>query len=363
MTFIIDGHIDLAYESLQGRRDYTRSAAETRSHEPENIENQSMVGWPELQKGNIGIVFSTVFLDPPDCRTGVKSIGTSYDSPDECHASVSAQLDFYHRWQEQHPEKFNLIRSKSDFKKIVETWESQPANYPQKTNPVGLVILWEGAEGLRSFNDLDEYYERGMRIIGPVWEGGRWCGGSFSTKADRFTPAGRELLDVMAAKGFILDTAHMNTRSANEALDQYPGVIIASHCNCRVLLKNPPNERHFTDETIAHLIERDGVMGVLPYNEFLDTEWKSGDQRSRVTLNTLTDHIDHICQIAGDSFHTAIGSDSDGGFGYPNIPEEMNDISDLQKLEIILLKRGYTTEDINNIFNRNWSRILERALK
>ena len=53
----------------------------------------------------------------------------------------------------------------------------------------------------------------------------------------------------------------------------------------------------------------------------------------------------------------------DGGFGYPEIPYEMNDISDLQKLAGILERRGYSGEDVENIFHKNWQRILERALK
>ncbi len=363
MTFIVDGHIDFAYESLEKQRDYTLPVAEIRRREPDNSDHQATVGWPELQKGKVGIVFCTVFLEPPAHRTGPKRIGTSYDTADECHRSVLTQLDFYHRWQEQHPEKFRLIRSKPELRETIEAWQEPTAGSPGQTCPVGLVILWEGAESLRDFSDLDEYYGRGMRIIGPVWEGGRWCGGAFVNTTRRFTPEGRELLSVMAEKRFVLDTAHMNTQSANEALDRYEGIVIASHCNCRALLKNPPNERHFADETIARLVERDGVMGVLPFNGFLDTEWNDGDPRSRVTLQTLSNHIDHICQIAGNSRHAAIGTDSDGGFGFPNIPEEMNDISDLQKLESILAERGYPQEDIGNIFHGNWCRILERAFQ
>jgi len=363
MTMIIDGHMDLAFESLSEKRDYTRPVSEIRQSEPNNLDNQATVGWPEMQKGEIGIIFSTIFLLPPDQQTGEKIAGTSYDSPDECHASVSTQLDFYHRWQDQHPDKFQILLNRSALKMHLNRWETQPVHYPQQTNPVGLVILWEGAEGLRSYQDLDEYYERGMRIIGPVWGGGRWCGCGSDLKEVSFTPDGREFMQVMAEKGFALDIAHMNTRSANEALDRYEGVILASHCNCSAILKDFPNERHLADETIAHLMERDGVIGVLPFNGFLDTYWKSGDQRSKVTLSTLANHIDHICQIAGDSKHASIGSDADGGFGFPNIPEEMNDIQDLQKIETILLHRGYSPDDVLNIFNRNWTRILERILK
>ena len=105
-------------------------------------------------------------------------------------------------------------------------------------------------------------------------------------------------------------------------------------------------------------------MGVIPYNTFLNVDWKRLKlPREAVTLNDLANHIDRICQIAGDSRHAAIGSDADGGFGYPDIPLEMNDMSDLPKLADVLADRGFSEADIENVFHANWQRILERTLK
>jgi membrane dipeptidase len=145
-----------------------------------------------------------------------------------------------------------------------------------------LVLLLEGAEGLRKEDDLDEYYDRGLRIVGPV---GKAAVGAADLSPDsmRFTPEGKRFLEILSSKGFILDVAHMNTFSADEALDLYEGTVIASHCNCRRLLRSPENQRHFDDETIRKLIDRDGVMGVIPFNNFLDTDWKNGMPRNRVT--------------------------------------------------------------------------------
>jgi membrane dipeptidase len=81
-----------------------------------------------------------------------------------------------------------------------------------------------------------------------------------------------------------------------------------------------------------------------------------------VTLEHLADQIDYYCQIAGDSTKTGIGSDLDGGFGYPRIPLEMNTIGDLQKIKPVLENRGYTDNDIRNIFNLNWTNHLEMSL-
>ena len=362
-TFIIDSHEDLAYESLYGGFDYTRSAADNRKYYNGPEKFGCTIGWPELQEGGVGIIFGTVFITPPnDGNGGQKNRETIYVTEEDFHAAVCAQLDFYDRLAGEHPDQFRRILSRADYDAVVKDWTEQPGS----EHPVGLVTLLEGAEGLRSFDDLSLYYERGVRLIGPVWAGGRWCAGTKSRDMkDALTDDGKTLLRKMSAQGFILDVSHMKNRSAMDSLDYYDGVAAASHVNCSALLPGFPVERHFNDETIKMLIGHDGVMGVVPFNFFLSSKWTEGPKtpRNTVTLDTVADHIDHICQLAGHSRTAAIGTDFDGGFGYPEIPLEMNDISDLQKLAAVLERRGYTEEDIENIFHRNWQRILERSLK
>lgn len=360
--FIIDAHEDMAYESLRWGFDYAASVSYNRKnvHGPDY---QTTIGWPELQKGNIGIIFGTIFLDPP-YEVGLSNgkIGIGYTNEEEFHASVCAQLDFYDRLQEKHCEKFRRIFSRADYDQIIRPLNEQSGN----EHPIGLTGLLEGAEGLRSFDDLELYQQRGVHLVGPVWGGGRWCAGTKSRDIkDALTDEGKMLLQKMSALGLILDVSHMKNRSAMDSLEYYDGIVVASHANCNELLPGMPIERHLNDETIRKLIAHDGVMGVIPFNFFLSPDWKYVNENSRreVTLNTLANHIDHICQLAGDSEHAAIGSDFDGGFGYPEIPFEMNDISDLQKLTGVLSGRGYSEEDIDNIFCKNWQRILERALK
>ena len=361
--FIIDTHEDLAYESLYGKFDYTRSVSDNRKYYQGPEKFQCTIGWPEYQKGRIAIVFGTIFMYPPsDPYTTQKNRETRYETPEDFHAAVCTQLDFYDRWQEDHPDMFRRIFNRADYDAVIKSWSEQP----DQEHPVGLFGLLEGCEGLRSFDDLSYYYERGIRMIGPVWAGGRWCAGTKSMEMkDALTDEGKTLLRKMSDLGFVLDVSHMKNHSAMDSLNYYDGIAAASHVNCNALLPGLPYERHFNDETIKMLIEHDGVMGVIPFNAFLSTKWSDAKTtpRNLVTLDTVADHIDHICQLAGHSRTAAIGSDFDGGFGYPEIPYEMNDISDLQKLSVVLEKRGYTEQDIENIFHKNWQRILEGALK
>ena len=361
--FIIDAHEDLAHESLYGGFDYTRSVADNRKFYSGPEKFLGTIGWPELQKGRIGIIFGTVFMQPPsDQPTACKNRETTYVTGEDFHAAVLAQLDFYDRLADGHPELYSRIFSRADLDAAVKEWSEDPDH----EHPVRLVTLLEGCEGLRSFDDHSIYYERGIRLIGPVWKGGRWCSGTKSNDIkDELTDEGKTLLRNMEDRGFILDVSHMRNHSAMDALNYYDGVAAASHVNCNALLPGFPFERHFNDETIRLLIEHDGVMGVIPFNFFLMADWDRDGKmpRSAVTLDTLANHIDHICQLAGHSRTAAIGTDFDGGFGFPEIPYEMDNISDLPKLAEVLKRRGYGDEDIENIFHKNWMRVLERGLK
>lgn len=362
MHWIIDAHEDLAYNMLTFGRDYRRSALETRRLEvgTPNAEHncgECTIGWPEYQQGQVAVVFATLFAAPKRYSGGEWDT-QSFVTPAEAHRLYQRQLELYRRLADESPDKFRLVFTRRDLQEVLAAWEAAPAQFPGVTHPTGLVVLIEGAEGMRDPEELEEWWQAGARILGPVWSGTRWCGGT--NEPGGFTREGRELLEVMAGLGFVLDVSHMNEESSLEALDRYEGRVIASHANARALHRNPRGERQLTDASIRRLIERDGVMGVLPYNRFIQPGWLNSDPP--ISLHALVDIIDHICQLAGDSRHAAIGSDLDGGFGWPAIPHEMQTVADFQKLAPILLERGYNQKDVANIMGENWRRILEETL-
>lgn len=372
MTLIIDAHEDIASNAFCYQRDYTRSAAETRKNDVLHpmYEKRRMVttlGYPEYQNGQVALIFSTLFINHAEFREDDWDV-TTYNTPAEAHRLWLRQFDFYERLCGEHPDKFRPVRNRRELQETLAPWQAAPAQHPTVTHPTGLLLLLEGAEGLRSLDDLHEYWERGLRLLGPVWSGGRWCGGNvtfpFTQKATSggFTRDGYRLLEVMHEIGYTLDIAHMNDQSAADALEHYQGTVIASHALCRALIKGAVTERHLSDDNLRRLIERDGVLGVLPYNSFIKPGWTVGQNRAEVTLADLTHHIDHVCQLAGDALHVGLGTDFDGGFGYPAIPEELDTIADLQKLTGVLGERGYSAQDIENIMGGNWRRILEKAL-
>jgi membrane dipeptidase len=155
----------------------------------------------------------------------------------------------------------------------------------------------------------------------------------------------------------------MDEAAALEALDIYPGAIVVTHANCLTLLPGHEYNRHLSDRQIRGLVERDGIIGVVPYNTFLKDSWLIGkSQREEVSLEALVDHIDHICQLAGDARHVGVGSDFDGGFGLSSTPREIDTIEDLHKLVPMLQRRGYKEEETAGVLGANWIDHLTRSL-
>jgi membrane dipeptidase len=314
-----------------------------------------LLGWPDYQRGHVAVVFSTLFVTPARRREGDWD-KQAYADFNQAHRLYRRQLDTYHELADRYSDQFRLIASRADLETVLSHW----ANAGAESHPVGLVPLMEGAEGVRSPSELDEWWEGGVRIIGPAWAGTRYCGGT--REPGPLTDDGHVLLKAMAGIGFTLDLSHMDELSAFQSLDTYAGPIIASHANAAAMVPGYSGNRLLPDEVIKGLIARDGIIGVIPYCRFLEAGWKRGDRRDEITLETLSAHIDHICQIAGDARHAALGSDFDGGFGLDSAPADMDTVADLQKLGPILSAKGYNAEDVAAILGENWLRHLRTNL-
>jgi len=359
MPIIIDAHEDLAWNILALNRDYTRSAAETRRIEAgeQNVAHNgnTLLGWDDYQRGRVAVVFTTLFATPQRKKIGEWD-SQAYKDFNEAHHLYRSQLDTYHRLADKHSDKFRLILNTKDLGEVLTHWAGD-----QKEHPVGMLVLMEGAEGVRKPSELDEWWSNGVRIIGPAWTGTRFCGGTH--EPGPLTEDGRALLAGMAEIGMTLDISHMDELAARQSLDDYPGPIIVSHANAASLLENYSGNRMLSDDVIRKTIERNGIIGAMPILPFLKNGWVPTESREGLTLESLfVAQIDHICQLAGDAQHVGIGTDFDGGFGVECAPADVDTIADLQKLEPILTSRGYSNSDVEAIMGKNWQRHLMENL-
>jgi membrane dipeptidase len=359
---IVDSHQDLAWNMLTFGRDYTKSVAETRRREAGTIQigvkEDTLLGYPDYRRGQVALIFATLFAAPERKRMGAWET-MCYRDFSEAHRLYSRQLDVYHRLVDEHPDLYRLIQNRNDLESHLSAWNT-PDLPAESELPVGLVILMEGAEGILAPAELEDWWQHGVRLIGPAWAGTRYCGGT--REPGPLTPEGFELLEAMSALGFTLDLSHMDEIAALQALDVYSGAIVASHSNARALLKGDDSNRHLNDRVILGLLERDGVIGIVPYNGFLQPGWIQGNSRENLTLQHIVAQIDAICQLAGDARHVGLGTDFDGGFGWQSVPHGIDTIADLQKLAPLLAEKGYTDQEITAILGENWLHLLRRTL-
>jgi len=361
----VDAHEDLAWNMLTFGRDYTRSVAATRAAERETSiprhNGDTLLGWPEWIQGQVGVVFATLFAAPLRRKEGDWDI-LCYADPQQANRLYRQQMEAYHRLVEEQAGKFRLIQRAGDLQQIEAAWEALPASGElSAAPPIGLVLLMEGADGVLGPSELPEWYEAGIRILGPAWAGTRYSGGTGDPGP--FTQEGLALLEAMAEVGMALDLSHLSEEAAREGLDRYPGVVLASHSNARALVwESRAPERHLSDAVIRGLTERQAVIGVVLYNRFLLEGWTPDQGRQAVKLDQVVAHIDHICQLVGSAEHVGIGTDFDGGFGLQDAPHGLDSIADLGFIGSALQARGYGQGEVEAILGGNWLRILRRIL-
>ncbi len=349
--FIVDAHEDIAFNALHHDRDVRRSTTEQRAREasaapmPANdgpltgVRDTVMIGLPELRRGGIGLVCSTIF-----CLPGEQEAMT---------ADAWAQLGYYQALAaEPNAIGARLITSRAALQALA---RDHAAAEMAEARPVGFLPLMEGADPIRDPSEVEQWFDAGLRLIGPTWRGSRYSGGT--GRPGGFTEQGFALLDEMARLGMVLDFSHMADEAVWQALERYPGPIIASHTNARAYT---PTDRHFTDEQIQAIAARGGVIGVVLHNNFLVPGWSRG--QGPIGLDAVVRHLDHICQLLGDARHSGIGSDFDGGAGVEATPEPFDTVADLARIADALRERGYSDDDITGVMGANFLRVFEAAL-
>ena len=348
---IFDAHLDLSMNAIEWNRDLTRPLEEVRRREQGMHDHLDrglgVVTFEEMRRGGIGICIATQIARY--VAEGTQLPG--WNSPEIAWSITQAQLAWY-RAMEDIGHLVQIV-DKDGLEKHLSLW----ADGPSDNKPIGYVLSLEGADSIVSPKHLEQAYEYGLRAIGPAHYGpGRYSPGT-GAEGD-LTALGRELLGQMQQLGIVLDVTHLPDEAFWEALELYDGPLWASHNNCRALV---PHQRQFSDEQLKALIERDAVIGAAFDVWMVVPDWVRGvstPQAADVKIANIVDHIDHVCQLAGNSRHCGIGSDLDGGFGREQAPIDLQSIADLQKVAGLLADRGYSAEDMEAIMHGNWIRRL-----
>ncbi len=360
MRLIIDSHLDLSWCALSYNRDMTESIAQINQREasmsPEGGRSHATTSLPEMRRGGVGVCLGTLLARAKrhvQPAAGHRRIDLDYGTQSIAYSIAQGQLAYYRLLEQQG--EIKRIGTASELDAHWKLWQQDPKD----KLPIGLILAMEGADPIVDPRQVEAWFADGLRSV-MLSHYGKSHYSVGTGDNGPLTPRGIEMLKEFERVGMILDVTHLSDLSFFEALDRFRGPVMASHNNCRALV---PADRQFSDEQIKLLIERDAVIGIACDAWMLRPGWQIGHtQPEGLTMSALADHVDHICQLAGNTRHVGIGSDLDGGYGTEQTPSDLKTIADLQKLDLFLAQRGYTSDDIDGIFHGNWLRFFRRWL-
>ena len=351
---IFDAHLDLSLNALEFRRDLTRPLQDIRAAESALTDHKSRgrstVSLPEMRRAGIGVCVATQIagcMKPP----GPVAV---WESTAQAWAMTQGQLAWYRAMEDLG--QMRMLRTAADLSAHVDQWHADPSG-----TPIGFILSLEGADSLRTPDDLQAAWNAGLRALGPAHYGiGRYALGH--DHDGPLTDAGRQLLKEMERLGILLDVTHLCEQTFWEALDAFGGSVWASQHNCRALVDDP---RQLSDRQIRAIAERDGVIGLAFDAWMIVPGWVRGrttPEQAGATIEHAVNHLDHICQLLGNARHVGIGTDLDGGFGTEQCPRDLNSIADIRRVFDILDRRGYSDADLQAVAHGNFLRCALEAL-
>jgi len=397
-VLIIDGDCPM-FPAMRMRRDITLPIEELRARDttPDNI---AMASLPEMRRA--GIAAAVVKVASDGQREGNVLAGAL--PPHRAYAVGQGYLAYFRALEREG--QIRLLRTAEAFRDHMNQWQaidtrtatgrdatdaaegsaalasdaaegsaavvSPLARDAFRDLPVGTILGMEGAHSIVAPDQLDEWWEAGVRLISLGHYGmSPYAHGTGTGTDGGLLDGGADLLRGMDRLGIVLDVTHTSDASVREALRVFDGPVMATHSNARAIC---PGERQLPDDLIHAVIERDGVIGASMDTFMLyphgNVDWGTDHwprnrdvfARDAVTLEDYVDHIDYVCQLAGDALHAAIGGDTDGQGGREAAPDGIDTVVDYQKIAGILRARGYREPDVHNVMYRNWQRFFERTL-
>ncbi len=359
-----DAHLDLAALAVNGRDLLASLSSAGGPWQP------AAVTLPSLRAGGVRCALGTIFIEPD----GKDAAGYPAGDVDAAHRKARAQLEVYLTLQDKGEVALDLASFLRVDSGVGETRggmgvsETSPRTPEQKLGRgrnrrlLHLGVLVEGADAVRTPDDLPWWVERGVVAIGlSWWRSSRYAGGN-GEPGRGLTDLGRAMIEAMDALSVVHDASHLSEKSFNELLERTDRPVIASHSNCRAIVDpSGADERHLTDDQIREIGRRGGVVGVNLVSNFIDPEAKREPPR-RARLELLFEHIDRICGVMGRRDGVGLGSDMDGGFSAEWLPDGLSRPADLGQIADGLESRGWSTEEIDGFRFSNWARFFGAAL-
>ena len=187
----------------------------------------------------------------------------------------------------------------------------------------------------------------GVKSMIPMWSGETCIGGSHNTNTG-LSAFGKRAAKEMLDHEMILDISHASVESSNDIFELSAAngkPVIASHSNAHAIC---PVSRNLHDWQIDAIIASGGIIGINLYRYFLEED-------GNATLDSILRHIEHFLSRGAENA-LALGCDMDGA----DLPDDIPNLSYLDRLANYLLEHKYSQEFIHNLFFNNAYRFAEK---
>ena len=215
------------------------------------------------------------------------------------------------------------------------------SEYEENKNKNRAFLAVEGGKLLSDdISRLDVLYKNDVRFLTFVWNGVCKIGGAFNSDAG-LTDFGRQVVKRSNELGIIIDLSHSSDKTAADIFELSGRPVIATHSNSRSVFNH---KRNLTDEQFSEIKKRGGIVGISLCAAHIITN----DDSEPVFIRDVIKHIDYYMALGGENA-VCFGCDFDGA----DIPGDMENISDVEKICDELKKIGYNDGLIEKIMYKN----------
>jgi len=328
--------------------------------------------YPRIREGGLDAVFLAVYMGQQ-----------KKEEPGIAVRKASIFLDRIHELVEINNEHLELCLTAADLRRSAAQ---------------GKLAILIGIEGGHIIDNdlavLRTYFRLGARYLTLThtfhhdWADSSGWGQPMPAGKGGLTDFGRDVVREMNRIGMIVDISHVSDETFFDTLEVSQAPILASHSGCRAICDHP---RNLSDEMLQALAKRGGVVQIVFFPGYLDSDFSAKRERARkerqrreaelaeelgknppalekaleglkrqsflepTPLGTLVDHIDHVIRLVGAD-HVGLGGDWDG---VPCLCEGVEDCSGLGRVTLELLRRGHSEETILKVLGENVLRLME----
>jgi membrane dipeptidase len=294
-----------------------------------------MTDLPRMKKGGMGAQFFAVYVAP------------KYVEGNHAANRALQMIDTVrHDIIEKYPNDFLLATTAADIRRA------------HKQHKIAALLGIEGGHAIEdSLRLLRRYYDEGVRYMTLTHtNSNHWADSSGDANQPNhgLSPLGKEVVGEMNRLGMIVDISHVSDKTFWDALETSKAPIFASHSSCRAI---SPAPRNMTDEMIAALAKKGGVVQINFSCDFLNAEVlkaEAAGAKLRATLADVVEHINHVVAIGGIGA-VGLGSDFDG---ISCAPVGLDGVDKWPNLTRALLEEGYTAAEIRKIYGENTLRLM-----